>query len=165
MFTSGEPEAFALSFAEGAAVKRQRGVFNVGLVAFLAVGAAAVAVCLSLWSYYETRHKLDARSIAEAEAKYKTAHGELTTCVSEVAAVRLANTEFGTQVKKQNEAIEVILKEREDASLKWRAERDAANRARVAAGKRMADLLNLVPPEGFVEQCKALEKLRLEYRP
>lgn len=144
---------------------KQTGVFNVGLAAFVVLGVAAVAVCLGLWSFYESRHELDQRQIAEVDGKYKKAHSELTTAQSEAIAARLANAECLGIVKRQTEGLRNIVRERDEALRGWQAQRDAARKEGAAANRRIADLMNRIPPEGFVEQCKALEELRLRYRP
>ena len=142
---------------------KQTGVFNVGLAAFVVLGAAALAVCLALWAHYESRHEFDQKELSEVRAKYSQAHAALTTCQSEVVAARVSIGEFQATVRKQNEALQAVVRERDGAMLAYQAERDAARKAGVAAGARIADLMSRVAPVEFVEQCKALEKLRAEY--
>lgn len=138
-------------------------MFNVGLAAFIVLGVAALAVCLGLWSYYESRHEFDQKELADVRNKYTQAHAALTTCQSEVVAARVSIGEFQATVRRQNEALQAVVKERDGALLAYQAARDAARKEGVAAGARIADLMSRVAPVEFLEQCKALEKLRAEY--
>jgi len=141
----------------------ERGIVNVGLAAFVLLGVAAVAVCFALWSYYESRHEFDQKELADVRAKYSKAHSDLTTCQSEVVAARVSIGEFQATVRKQNEALQTVIKERDGALLAYQSARDAARKEGVAAGARIAELMSRVAPVEFIEQCRALDKLRTEY--